>query len=69
MAPVPRRGRDACPDADGWTRVVVPIESIDHGVANLLRLGAEAEVLAPEELRLQIARAVHTLAGIYPPPT
>jgi predicted DNA-binding transcriptional regulator YafY len=60
----------ACPpDSSGWTQVVVPIESVDHGVADFLRLGAEAEVLAPEELRLRIAGAVHTLAGVYPPPT
>jgi predicted DNA-binding transcriptional regulator YafY len=57
------------PDAGGWSRVVVPIESIDHGVADFLRLGAEAEVLAPRELRLRIAGAVHALACIYPPPT
>jgi predicted DNA-binding transcriptional regulator YafY len=57
------------PDADGWTRVVVPVESIDHAVADLLRLGAEAEVLAPDELRRRMAGVAHTLAEIYPRPT
>ena len=57
------------PGADGWTRVVVPIESIDHAVVNLLRLGADAEVLAPGELRRRMAVAAHALAEIYPRPT
>ncbi|MGE5291307.1 MAG: helix-turn-helix transcriptional regulator [Micromonosporaceae bacterium] len=57
------------PDADGWTRVVVPIESIDHAVVDLFRLGAEAEVLAPDELRRRMAAVAHTLAEVYPRPT
>ncbi len=56
------------PDADGWTHVVVPIESIDHAVADLLRFGPDAEVLAPDELRHRMAGAAHALAAMYPPP-
>lgn len=37
--------------ADGWCRVEVPIESVGHAASQLLRLGAEVEVLEPAELR------------------
>ena len=39
------------PEADGWMRVTVPIESVEDAGRELLRLGAEAEVLEPAELR------------------
>jgi predicted DNA-binding transcriptional regulator YafY len=45
----------APPDAEGWTRVTVPIESVGHATGEFLRLGAEAEVLEPDELRRAIA--------------
>jgi hypothetical protein len=40
---------------DGWVRVVIPIESVDQAAADLMRLGAEAEVLKPMKLRRRIA--------------
>lgn len=45
----------------GWRRVEVPIESIEHAAQQLLRLGAELEVIAPVELRralLETARRI-----------
>lgn len=53
------------PDADGWVEVVLPIESIEHAVVDLLKLGADAEVVAPPELRQRMAETVDALASIY----
>ncbi|WP_030714696.1 helix-turn-helix transcriptional regulator [Streptomyces sp. NRRL F-2580] len=52
-------------DADGWVRVLLPVESEAIAVGDLLRLGAEAEVLGPPELRRVLAETVATLAGRY----
>ncbi|MFJ8472079.1 helix-turn-helix transcriptional regulator [Kitasatospora sp. NPDC094011] len=49
----------------GWTEARVPIESIDHAHGEFLRLGAEAEVLEPAELRERIAATVRELAARY----
>jgi predicted DNA-binding transcriptional regulator YafY len=58
------------PDPDGQVRVVVPIESVPHAAGMLLRLGAEAEVLEPAELRALMAETVAALAETYRhPPT
>ena len=51
------------PDADGWVRAVVPIESVRHAHGDLLRLGADVEVLEPVELREMIAATVAELAA------
>ncbi|MDF3289794.1 helix-turn-helix transcriptional regulator [Streptomyces silvisoli] len=53
------------PDAEGWVQVEMPVEGEAVAVSDLLRLGAEAEVLGPPELRQAIARAVAVLAGRY----
>lgn len=50
---------------DGWTRLTVPIESVDHAHGEFLRLGTGIEVLEPPELREKIARTVAELAGTY----
>ncbi|WP_328878127.1 helix-turn-helix transcriptional regulator [Streptomyces sp. NBC_00299] len=50
---------------DGWTRVTVTIESVDHAHAEFLRLGTGIEVLQPPELRERIARTVAELAERY----
>ncbi|MEH0845725.1 WYL domain-containing protein [Micromonospora sp. CPCC 205711] len=56
------------PDADGWRHTTVPIESIRHGHTELLKLGAQVEVLAPAELREMCAASAHAMAALYPPP-
>ncbi|MGW1625316.1 transcriptional regulator, partial [Streptomyces sp. NPDC002172] len=48
-----------------WTVARVPIESVDHAVAELLRLGTDIEVLDPPELRGRIARTIAELAERY----
>jgi predicted DNA-binding transcriptional regulator YafY len=55
------------PDADGWLQTTVPIESIRHGHIELLKLGADAEVLAPPELREQFAATARAMAAVYLP--
>ncbi|MEV4356361.1 helix-turn-helix transcriptional regulator [Nonomuraea sp. NPDC004186] len=55
------------PDEEGWTRVTVPIESIEHALAEFLRLGTDAEVLAPAELRDRMATTAAELAARYRP--
>ncbi|MGW2088333.1 WYL domain-containing protein [Streptomyces sp. NPDC001880] len=41
----------ASPDAEGWIRVEIPIESAEQALPELLGLDADAEILAPAELR------------------
>ncbi|MFJ9819283.1 helix-turn-helix transcriptional regulator [Streptomyces sp. NPDC101151] len=53
------------PEADGWIRATVPVESVDHAHAEFLRLGTDIEVLAPAELRERIARTATELADRY----
>jgi predicted DNA-binding transcriptional regulator YafY len=52
-------------EADGWTRAVVPIEGLTHARREFLRLGADLEVLAPDELRAAIAAAARATADLY----
>ncbi len=52
-------------DADGWISVEIPIESIDHAASDILRLGAEAEVLWPAALRETMAALAARLGAIY----
>lgn len=59
----------AAPKADrsGWYKLTIPIESVDHAAADLLRVGAECEVLQPAELRNRMAAAAQALARLYRP--
>ncbi len=60
---------DADPaDADGWVRLRLSVESEAVAVGDLLRLGTEAEVLGPPELRRALAETVTELAGRYARP-
>ena len=53
------------PDESGWRRVTIPIESIPHAAAQVLRLGAQAEVLKPAALRRAIVERVSAVAALY----
>ena len=53
------------PDRKGWRRVTIPIESVEHAATELLRVGAECEVLAPAELRRQLAASAAALGRLY----
>ena len=52
-------------DEAGWRRVTIPIESIPHAAAQMLRLGAEAEVLRPVALRRALVERVSAIAALY----
>ena len=53
------------PDPEDWVQVELPVETQAVAVGDLLRLGAEAEVLGPPELREAVARTVAVLAERY----
>ena len=57
--------RTAAPERDGWTRVEIPVESLDHATRQCLGLGTEAEVLAPAALRKGVRDALAALALRY----
>ncbi|TPW05492.1 MAG: helix-turn-helix type 11 domain-containing protein [bacterium] len=50
---------------DGWVEVTVPIESVAHAATDFLRLGPEAEVLAPADLRDAMRAAAARTARLY----
>ncbi|MFD9224297.1 helix-turn-helix transcriptional regulator [Streptomyces sp. NPDC060064] len=52
-------------EPDGWTRVLLPIESTDHAHGDFLAMGAEIEVLGPPELRARMAATADALAATY----
>jgi predicted DNA-binding transcriptional regulator YafY len=52
-------------DHDGWVRTRVPIEKSEHALAEMLRLGAEVEVLTPPELRRRIATVAAAMVRVY----
>jgi predicted DNA-binding transcriptional regulator YafY len=53
------------PDAVGWVTVTVPIESVDHAAREMLKLGADAEVIAPPELRARLRGSAQTMLALY----
>ncbi|MFD4476071.1 helix-turn-helix transcriptional regulator [Streptomyces sp. NPDC058471] len=53
------------PDADGRRVVDLEVETLPVAVSDLLRLGLEAEVLGPPELRAALTRTVTGLAQRY----
>ncbi|MDN0194214.1 WYL domain-containing protein [Streptomyces sp. S.PNR 29] len=53
------------PDGEGWVEVELAVESEAVAVCDLLRLGTEAEVLGPPELRRAVGEAVAVLAERY----
>ena len=48
----------------GWTRITIPIESIEHAASDMLKLGGEAEVLKPVALRRRVARTARDVAEL-----
>jgi hypothetical protein len=44
---------------------VIPVESAEHASRELLRLGADVEVLGPAGRRALMERTAAELAGIY----
>jgi predicted DNA-binding transcriptional regulator YafY len=57
------------PDREGWLRCTIPIETVAHGVGELMRLGDEVEVLGPPALREGLIATLAAMArrhGIAP---
>ncbi len=55
------------PDADGWFEATMPVGSVEFAACDLLRLGAEVEVLEPVELREYLRDIVARVAALYEP--
>lgn len=53
------------PDRKGWVRCRLPIESLDFGVRELLRLGEEVIVLGPPALRAELAHTASRIAKLH----
>lgn len=52
-------------DRQGWRKVAVPIESVDDAAIQLMKAGAECEVLGPPALRARVALEVERLSRLY----
>lgn len=52
-------------DTEGWVTAAIPIETVEHAAGEILKLGVEAEVLGPPDLRARMAEIVRRLAGVY----
>ena len=50
---------------DGWTRCTLAFESLDDAYLDLMRLGADIEIVAPEALRSRMAATARALAVLY----
>ncbi|NEE08286.1 WYL domain-containing protein, partial [Streptomyces sp. SID7499] len=53
------------PGPDGLRTLTLPVESLDVAYGQLLALGPELEVLAPESLRIRFADAAERLREMY----
>jgi predicted DNA-binding transcriptional regulator YafY len=49
----------------GWLDVRIPIESIAHATAELLKFGPDLEVIEPGELRMALRQAAHDMLALY----
>ncbi|MFJ3639344.1 helix-turn-helix transcriptional regulator [Streptomyces sp. NPDC090108] len=56
------------PDGHGRVRTVVPVESVEHAVGEVLRLGPGVEVLEPPDLRRAVANAAAELLCLHQDP-
>jgi len=55
----------SAPDESGWIRCTIPLEFGDLGIRELLRLGADAEVVSPESIRTQMRDALREASERY----
>jgi predicted DNA-binding transcriptional regulator YafY len=53
------------PDEHGWVEATIPIESVDHAVGELLRMGLEVIALGPAELVERMMETVTAIAERY----
>ncbi|MFJ6675448.1 helix-turn-helix transcriptional regulator [Actinosynnema sp. NPDC091369] len=59
-----RELRDVEPEGE-WTTVRVPVESLEHALVDLLRLGPEVDVVEPPELRERVIARIAAMAAVY----
>jgi len=57
--------KTATDEGDGWTRIEIPIESVDYAADRLIGLGPEAEALSPPALRDRLRSMARRLARLY----
>jgi predicted DNA-binding transcriptional regulator YafY len=55
----------SAPDEHGWVRCTIPLESQDHGIPELMRLGIEVEVISPAALRTRMAKVLRDTLQHY----
>ncbi|MFZ4122179.1 MAG: helix-turn-helix transcriptional regulator [Caulobacterales bacterium] len=55
------------PDAQGWFEAELPFETEAYSARQILRLGAQVEVLAPEDLRRAVAQEAQAVLAQYTP--
>ncbi|WP_280235928.1 helix-turn-helix transcriptional regulator [Nocardia cyriacigeorgica] len=55
------------PNPAGWTEVVVPIESVEAAVPELLKFGADVEIIAPDNLRKELIQTLQAMNRLYNP--
>jgi len=70
-APVARAAAETAEPPDkqrGWRRVTIPIESTEQAAADLIRFGADVEVLEPAALRQRIADLAQAVTRVYRAP-
>ena len=53
-------------DDEGRRRARVPLESVPHAAAGLLRLGTDVQVLEPPELVAHMGTTIRAMARLYP---
>lgn len=53
------------PDAEGWARLTIPVEEHGWATREIIRIGAEIEVLEPPELRARVADDIRRMAAFY----
>jgi predicted DNA-binding transcriptional regulator YafY len=55
------------PDERGWVRCTIPIESMEYGIRELMRLGADAEVVSPTALRARMTQTLREALQLHSP--
>jgi hypothetical protein len=51
-------------EPDGWSRIALPIETIDHAALALLGVGPEVEIVEPAELRARVRELAEEVVGL-----
>ncbi|WP_343070284.1 YafY family protein [Pelagibacterium limicola] len=67
LPPYARAGAEISPtvDAEGWRQVTLSVGSYENAALDILRFGADAEVLGPPDFRAQMAEITGALAKVY----